>query len=54
MKETVTLKGNKKEGYILSLKNSDDGFVFDESFTEPELLAIQKILNKKFPQNLTK
>mgnify|MGYP006931610156 CR=1 FL=1 len=44
-KSTVTLKGNKKDGYIIVI--TDKVGVYDIAITHNELEALHKILNKK-------
>jgi len=49
MSKTTKVKifGNKKDGYILEVSNSKDGFLFNESFIEDELIEIYKAIGKK-------
>jgi hypothetical protein len=46
-KPTATIKGNKKDGYILEVSNSKDGFMWDTSLVEEELIEIYKAIGKK-------
>jgi hypothetical protein len=43
----VTIVGNKKSGFVLNLKNTVDGFNWDQSLLENELIAIREAINKK-------
>lgn len=46
-KPTATIKGNKKDGYVLEITNPKDEFMWDVSLVEEELLEIYKAIGKK-------
>lgn len=52
-KPTATIKGNKRDGYILEVSNSEDNYCekitrgLDHSLLESELIEIYKAIGKK-------
>ena len=47
MKITTKLTGSKKDGFVMRMENDMDGFKFDESFIEEELISMRDAINKK-------
>ena len=47
MKITTKLKGTKKDGYVLEIRNSQEDFCVDIALTHDELVSVKELLNKK-------
>lgn len=44
---TVRIVGSKKDGYILTVLNQKEGFLWDVGLKESEILEIYKAIGKK-------